>query len=206
MAKYFTDNLKKRREALGLSMAQVAELIGVDKQTWYKWEHGRHSPTSKYLPKIAKALQTTEAELYSAQLDPAQVREDIGPGLAAEPIQPDTASSLTGDMTQWRKALVDGHVSQAQFDRAVELLLARLETVTRARLGGELAEIKCPHCRGVFRAPVEELLRPGHWSCCPLCGGALKIQTDPASGAPTALKAREAAPKTRGKKAENDPH
>ena len=136
---------------------------------------------------------------------PSKCAEDIDPGLAEEPIQPDTASSLTGDMTQWRKALVDGHVSQAQFDRAVELLLARLETVTRARVGGELAEIKCPHCLGVFRAPVEELLRPDYWSRCPLCGGALKIQTDPASGAPTALMARETAPEKRGKKAENDP-
>ena len=41
-----TPNLKlrERRKALGLTQHQAADLLGVSRATWEKWEHGQAEP------------------------------------------------------------------------------------------------------------------------------------------------------------------
>jgi len=53
------DELKRRREALGLSLAVLAEKLGVkDRGTIYRWEHGKR----RIPPMLDRALQTIESE------------------------------------------------------------------------------------------------------------------------------------------------
>lgn len=50
--------LRRRREQLGLSVAEVAESIGVATQTLYSWEQGHNPVPTDRLPNIAAALKT----------------------------------------------------------------------------------------------------------------------------------------------------
>lgn len=47
--------IRRRRERKGLSVAEVAESVGVPAPTWYHWEAGRQMPLER-LPAIAEAL------------------------------------------------------------------------------------------------------------------------------------------------------
>ena len=42
---YQPDKLKQKREELGLEQQELAELIGVSKQAYFKWEKGLSKPT-----------------------------------------------------------------------------------------------------------------------------------------------------------------
>lgn len=52
----FAASLKTRREKAKLSLAEVAEAVGVSLRTAYSWEEGTRSPPLKMLPDIATAL------------------------------------------------------------------------------------------------------------------------------------------------------
>lgn len=58
--------LKERREALGLTQRQVAEIIGVKYQSYQRYENLVIIPNAQIAVKVAKALNTTVEELYSA--------------------------------------------------------------------------------------------------------------------------------------------
>lgn len=58
--------LKERREALGLTQRQVAEKIGVKYQSYQRYESLVIIPNAQIAVKVAKALNTTVEELYSA--------------------------------------------------------------------------------------------------------------------------------------------
>lgn len=53
--------LTQRREALGLSRAQLAEEIGVDQATVWRWETGERRP----IPIMAKLTEQTLSRLES---------------------------------------------------------------------------------------------------------------------------------------------
>ena len=50
------DHLRKKRLELGLLQKQVAEQLGVDETTIYKWENHRSAPVIRVLPKIIQFL------------------------------------------------------------------------------------------------------------------------------------------------------
>lgn len=50
------DRIRKARLAKGLKPRQLAELIGVSRTAVNDWETGKHSPTDKQVPALAKAL------------------------------------------------------------------------------------------------------------------------------------------------------
>ena len=52
-----------RRQALGLTQAQLAEKAGVIRQTLDKWEHGVRNPGVPSLKKLAAALGCSVADL-----------------------------------------------------------------------------------------------------------------------------------------------
>ena len=61
--RFSAKGLKKQRERLGLSAADVAALIGVSGQSIYKWEDGKTRPRASQLPAIAtlRGLSKREA-------------------------------------------------------------------------------------------------------------------------------------------------
>jgi transcriptional regulator with XRE-family HTH domain len=57
------EKMKKRREALKLTQAQLAQKIGAGLTTIRHWEHGRRWPERENLLKLAKALRCAPANL-----------------------------------------------------------------------------------------------------------------------------------------------
>ena len=55
--------LKELRKARGLSQAQLADRINVDKTSICKWETGKSTPLRKYRAALCEVLGCTEAEL-----------------------------------------------------------------------------------------------------------------------------------------------
>ena len=49
-------NIKKRREALGLTINEVSKIAGVGPASWKEWESGKRSYTEYSRRKIARAL------------------------------------------------------------------------------------------------------------------------------------------------------
>lgn len=59
----FGQRLEKLRKERGLTLAQVADKLGVSKPTVWAWEKGKARPVSERLPALAEVLGVTENEL-----------------------------------------------------------------------------------------------------------------------------------------------
>lgn len=57
--------LKKYREAKGLSQSRLSRIIGVSSQTICMYESGVRTPKAEILKKLAKALDCTVDELLA---------------------------------------------------------------------------------------------------------------------------------------------
>lgn len=58
-------SMKEIRERRGLTQAQVADRLEVDKSTVSKWESGDSTPLRKYRCKLCELLGCTEEELIA---------------------------------------------------------------------------------------------------------------------------------------------
>ena len=56
--------LKEYREAKGLKQADLAELVGVRRETIVNLEKGKYNPSLKLARDIAKVFHTTVEELF----------------------------------------------------------------------------------------------------------------------------------------------
>ena len=56
--------LKEYREAKGLKQADLAELVGVRRETFVNLEKGKYNPSLKLAMDIAKVFHTTVEELF----------------------------------------------------------------------------------------------------------------------------------------------
>lgn len=56
--------LKEYREAMGLKQADLAELVGVRRETIVNLEKGKYNPSLKLAMDIAKVFHTTVEELF----------------------------------------------------------------------------------------------------------------------------------------------
>ena len=56
--------LKEYREAKGLKQADLAELVGVRRETMVNLEKGKYNPSLKLAMDIAKVFHTTVEELF----------------------------------------------------------------------------------------------------------------------------------------------
>ena len=56
--------LKEYREAKGLKQADLAELVGVRRETIVNLEKGKYNPSIKLAMDIAKVFHTTVEELF----------------------------------------------------------------------------------------------------------------------------------------------
>lgn len=60
----FSTKLKEYREAKGLKQADLAELVGVRRETIVNLEKGKYNPSLKLAMDIAKVFHTTVEELF----------------------------------------------------------------------------------------------------------------------------------------------
>lgn len=58
-------SMKDMRERRGLTQAQIADRLEVDKSTVSKWESGDSTPLRKYRRKLCELLGCTEEELIA---------------------------------------------------------------------------------------------------------------------------------------------
>lgn len=58
-------SMKELRERRGLTQAQIADRLNVDKSSVSKWENGDSTPLRKYRPALCELLGCTEAELLA---------------------------------------------------------------------------------------------------------------------------------------------
>lgn len=65
---YQPDKLKQKREELGLEQQELAELIGVSKQAYFKWEKGLSKPTKANIIKLEKVLKVSEGYLSEDEI------------------------------------------------------------------------------------------------------------------------------------------
>ena len=56
-------SIRTRREQIGMSVAELAQAIGVSEAAIYEWERARRKLNIDYLPAIAAALRTTVKKL-----------------------------------------------------------------------------------------------------------------------------------------------
>ena len=61
----FGPRLQRLRKERGLTLAQIADAIGVSKPTVWAWEHGKARPIAERLGKLAEALDVTDEELLA---------------------------------------------------------------------------------------------------------------------------------------------
>lgn len=64
-----SDRIKKLRELRGFSQVDLAQIIGVDVNTIWRWENGRSSPV-RSIQKLAQALDTSTGYLLGETDDP----------------------------------------------------------------------------------------------------------------------------------------
>lgn len=65
---YQPDKLKQKREELGLEQQELAELIGVSKQAYFKWEKGLSKPTKANIAKLEKVVKVPEGYLSEDEI------------------------------------------------------------------------------------------------------------------------------------------
>lgn len=65
---YQPDKLKQKREELGLEQQELAELIGVSKQAYFKWEKGLSKPTKANIAKLEKVLKVPKGYLSEDEI------------------------------------------------------------------------------------------------------------------------------------------
>jgi transcriptional regulator with XRE-family HTH domain len=63
------DRLAQRRKALGLSQEALAGLLGVERSTVMRWEHGETGPQPWIRPKLARALRVSADRLEELLAD-----------------------------------------------------------------------------------------------------------------------------------------
>lgn len=97
---HLAENLRRLREARGLSQQRMAQLSGVPRPTWASLESGSANPTLAVLSRAAAALQVSIEELISPprssarllRADEVEVRKRQGARL--RPLLPETIPGL----------------------------------------------------------------------------------------------------------------
>lgn len=98
--RHLAANLRRLREARGLSQQQMAQLSGVPRPTWASLESGSANPTLAVLNRVVMALQVSIEELIgpprtAARLYPAgEIRIRRRQGARTRPLVPEAIAGL----------------------------------------------------------------------------------------------------------------
>lgn len=66
--KVFAENLKKRREQVGLSQLQISEQLGIERTRYACWETGKAEPSINMLVAISGALDISLDQMMKSEL------------------------------------------------------------------------------------------------------------------------------------------
>lgn len=100
LQKNLADNIRRLREAHGLSQQRMADISGIPRPTWASLESGAANPTLTVLSKAAVALQVSIEELVGAPRTEVQhfragdIREHKRQGATVRPLVPEAISGL----------------------------------------------------------------------------------------------------------------
>jgi transcriptional regulator with XRE-family HTH domain len=76
--------LRQLREGRGLTLDQLAQALGVSRQTAWYWERGRNLPGPANLHRLAEVLGVAERDLLSDRAEPAQSAQNLAALVAAK--------------------------------------------------------------------------------------------------------------------------
>ncbi len=71
------DVLKQARNTRNISQTQLAEMIGVTKQTYLKWENGTTEPKASQVVALSNALGVSASEICTGKLNKRYSLEDF---------------------------------------------------------------------------------------------------------------------------------
>lgn len=71
--------IRERRKTRGLSVAQLATILGVSRMTVYRWERGTVQPRLPTVEDIADALGTTPSHFWIKEVEDGQVQDQQVP-------------------------------------------------------------------------------------------------------------------------------
>ncbi len=66
MTEQIINDIEARATAIGCSMASLLADADLDESTWWRWKHGKNSPTIKSLVKVQNAIKSREATAQQA--------------------------------------------------------------------------------------------------------------------------------------------
>lgn len=69
MSKYFSEILKQLRKEFRLTQQELAEKLGVQKQTISNWESNRNIPEDKFIPQLANIFNVDTKKLFEYKND-----------------------------------------------------------------------------------------------------------------------------------------
>ena len=67
------NNIRKAREAKGLTTRQLGELVGVDASTVCRWENDKKTPLLRHLFRLATELEVDVADLTATRTAPESI-------------------------------------------------------------------------------------------------------------------------------------
>ena len=100
LQKNLGDNIRRLRDAHGLSQQRMAELSAIPRPTWASLESGAANPTLAVLSKAAGALQVSIEELVGAprtevqHFKAAEIKERRRQGVNVRPLVPEAITGL----------------------------------------------------------------------------------------------------------------
>jgi transcriptional regulator with XRE-family HTH domain len=95
-ASQFARRLRTLREAQGLSIRDLAALIGVSSVTIWKWEKGDSKPRARSLPPLAKALDVSPSSLAPIASMIRAPKSAVGLKALASPLVDQAEPAATG--------------------------------------------------------------------------------------------------------------
>ena len=125
--------IKERRNAKGFTQKALAELVGVETNTVWKWEKGTSKPAFESSKSIATTLDTTVAYLMGETDNPARSPFTAAVEIRDEPLIHVKQASLE-DFARARETSRNvKSLDEHDLNAAEEMLLASLEAIRRER-------------------------------------------------------------------------